>query len=98
VSYLKKVKFNVIDRVPVNDVYGYIETLTSVPVKDADGDLIEFVCGVYDIDGNAMTITPDTTWIVLSFSAHVWNDGDFENAIAVLRECTEFSSVREKAT
>ncbi len=92
-SYLRKIKFTVISGVTFETpIYGYLETLTSAPVYDALFKThVEYIIGIYDVDGNRLDVAgklPNTYWQVLPFSAHVFNDDDFNNAIEAFREYT----------
>lgn len=91
-SYLRKVRFTIINGVPVDaaGVYGYIEYLTSEPVKDPQTGLTsQKIIGVYHIDGTPFSDVSNTFWQTLPLYAHVWNDTDFQNAIETFRELTE---------
>jgi len=89
VSYLRKVRYTVLNGTPVDDVYGYIQYLTSAPVQDGTGKTSQHIIGVYDINGIALPDVSNTFWETLPLYAHIWNDGDFENAVNTFREAIE---------
>lgn len=92
-SFLRKIRFSVIGGIAVDTpIYGYIETLVSIPVRDTRTGLkSEFTLAIYDIEGNRIDIQGRLTnsyWKELPHTAFIWNDTDFETALRELRELT----------